>query len=143
MSCVGLTMKLQVNPYWVHGERSTIPVNGGSEAAKLLVDAVAVLLLPLPNLGNEGLSAEIVARLASLLGELLFDNNLGGNTGVITPRVPKDGLTPHSVPVLRFFFLLICCVCLVVNERRKTKLTILKGHPEWSWSRRVPSEGSR
>ena len=47
----------------VHGEDGALPVDGAAEAAHLVVDGGAVLLLPLPDLLHELLAAVVVAGL--------------------------------------------------------------------------------
>ncbi len=48
----------------VHGEVLARPVDAGTEAAHLVGNSRAVLLLPLPDAGSEGLAREVGAGLA-------------------------------------------------------------------------------
>ena len=81
----------------VHGEAGAGPVAGGAERAELLEDDAAVLLLPFPDPGDEGLASEVVAvlDLAGLL-EGLLDDVLGGDAGVVGAGQPEDLLAVHA-----------------------------------------------
>ncbi len=68
----------------VHGEALARPVQTGTEASQLAEDPAAVLLLPLPGLGDECLTADVVPGLA-LLGELLLDLVLRGDAAWSMP----------------------------------------------------------
>ena len=73
-----------------HGELLTTPVAGGSEFFELADNDAAVLFLPFPDLGEEGLAAQIMAGLLLFLAELAFDDGLGGDTGMVGSREPED-----------------------------------------------------
>lgn len=61
--------------------------------------AVHSLLLPLPDLLQKGLTAQLVPVQSLLLPELLLHHHLGGNACVVTARVPQGGLPTHAMPV--------------------------------------------
>ena len=74
----------------VHGEALPAPVAGGAEFLELADDDSAVLLLPFPDLGEEGLPAKVVTGLFLLLAELALDDGLGGDARVIGTGKPED-----------------------------------------------------
>lgn len=57
------------------------------------------LLLPLPDLPQKGLSAQLVPAQPLLPPEFLLHHHLGGNARVVTARIPQGGLPAHAVPV--------------------------------------------
>ncbi len=72
------------------------PIHGGAQSAHLSRYRAAGLLLPCPDTLDKRLAAEIRAALA--LGvEHALDHHLGGNAGVIRPRLPQGGGTLHAV----------------------------------------------
>ena len=72
----------------VHGEGCARPVAGTSQATELLKDDVAVLLLPLPDLGQERLAAQVLTGLVLFGEELLLHDRLGRDARVIRSRNP-------------------------------------------------------
>ena len=60
-------------------------------------DAAADLADPLPDALLELLAAEVVAGHA-FLGELLLDDVLRGDAGVVDARQPERGVAEHAVP---------------------------------------------
>ena len=70
-----------------------VPVAGGAELAELSEDDAAVLVAPFGGDLDELLAAEVVACLAFLLTEFLFDAGLRGDAGVVGAREPEGGLT--------------------------------------------------
>ena len=82
----------------VHRERLAVPVERRAESAELVLDRLAVLLLPLPHLGDEVLAPEVVARLALLALELLLDDDLRRDAGVVGRRHPQRLAAVHAVP---------------------------------------------
>ncbi len=80
----------------VHGEALTGPVDAVAEAAHLARDLTAGLVLPLPDTLDEGLPAEVVSGLA-LLGELAFDDVLGGDAGVVHAGLPQRLVALHAL----------------------------------------------
>ncbi|KAF5036847.1 hypothetical protein DSECCO2_570890 [anaerobic digester metagenome] len=75
----------------VHGEALAGPVDAGAQAADLVQDASAVVLLPFPDALDEGLASQILAALA-FGQELAFHHVLGGDARVVRARHPEDGL---------------------------------------------------
>src|SRR6185312_13250765 len=67
----------------VHREVFARPVDAGAEAAHLVGDGVAVLVLPLPHTLSESLAAELLAGGFAFGGELTFDHHLRGDAGVV------------------------------------------------------------
>ena len=83
---------------FVHCERFTRVVEGGTKAAGLAADFGTELLLPLPNLGNKSISTEVVTRQTALLLQPLFNDNLTRNTSVVLARKPENIEAAHAVP---------------------------------------------
>jgi hypothetical protein len=81
----------------VHGEVFARPIDGGAEALHLLQDDAAVVLLPIPNAGDEGFAAHVATVLA-LAGELALHHELGGNSGVVGARQPERRQPAHALP---------------------------------------------
>ena len=82
----------------VHGEARSVPVARRADALELVHNGVALLLLPLPDLLDERLAAQVVARLVQLALELLLDDHLGGDAGVVEARKPARLVAEHAVP---------------------------------------------
>ena len=72
----------------VHGEAFTRPVDRGADPTHLVADRRAGFLLPFPDPLDELFTAEIVARLAGG-GELVFDDLLRGDAGVVGSALPQ------------------------------------------------------
>ena len=72
----------------VHREAFAGPVHGVAEHAYLVEDAVAVVLLPLPDAFDELFAAKVVAGLA-FLGEGAFHHVLGGDARVVGAGEPQ------------------------------------------------------
>ncbi|MNN26403.1 hypothetical protein D3C81_1399080 [compost metagenome] len=79
----------------VHGEALARPVHRGAEAADLPGDGAAGLFLPLPDLLEELLAAEVVARQV-LRGQLALHHHLGGDAGVVGARLPQGVAALHA-----------------------------------------------
>ena len=82
----------------VHGEAVAREVEAVAEAAGLFEDGAAGLLLPLPDLGDEGLAAHLAAADVAGAGELALDDHLGGDAGVVEAGLPEHVVAPHPVP---------------------------------------------
>ena len=80
----------------VHREALPLPVAGAAEGLELLHDAVAVLVLPGPDLVEEALAAQVEAGLA-LVAELLLDLYLRGDAGVVVAGQPERGVAVHAL----------------------------------------------
>ena len=79
---------------FVHGEAVARPVRRGAEAVQLLADHAAGLRLPFPDLAQELLAAEIVARLRF---DLAFDHHLGRDARMVRARLPQHRLAEHAM----------------------------------------------
>ncbi|MDT4793166.1 hypothetical protein FQZ97_256800 [compost metagenome] len=79
----------------VHGEALARPVHGGAEAADLPGDGAAGLVLPLPDLLQELLAAQVVTGDA-LGGQLALHHHLGGDAGVVGARLPQGVAALHA-----------------------------------------------
>ena len=81
----------------VHGEALAVPVSRGAELPKLLHDAAAVLLAPLPAVFQELFAADLSlvdAHLLQVLGYL----DLRRDRGVVRARLPESLIALHSLP---------------------------------------------
>jgi hypothetical protein len=81
----------------VHGEALAVPVDAVAELAHLPEDLAAGLLLPLPDPLDERLAAQVMAGLAGL-GQLAFDDVLGGDAGVVHAGQPQRLVPQHAGP---------------------------------------------
>ena len=81
---------------FVHGEPVAAPVDTVAEAAHLGTDGAAGLVLPVPDLGDELLAAEVFLG-PSGGGELAFDQRLGGDAGVIHAGQPQHLEALHAL----------------------------------------------
>ena len=81
----------------VHGEDEARPVARGAQDLHLLADAAAVLVHELPDPLQELLAAEVVPG-QPLFGQLLFDDPLAGDAGVVRARNPERGIAEHAMP---------------------------------------------
>ena len=81
----------------VEGEALAGPVDGVTDGAHLVGDGAAVLLLPLPHLGDELLTAVVVAVLALGLLEHRLDLGLGRDTRVVHARQPQHLVALHAL----------------------------------------------
>ena len=86
----------RVRKPFIHREALVLPVAAGAEAAELLDDAPAVLLLPLPGALDEGVATELVLGLA-LLGQRLLDHALRSDAGVVGAGHPQGLVATHAV----------------------------------------------
>ena len=81
---------------FVHREARARPVAGVAQPTLLLQDNVAVLLLPLPDALQEGLTAQIVPRLTLFVAQLALDHVLRGNARVVDARQPERLVALHA-----------------------------------------------
>ena len=81
---------------FVHGEALARPVHAAAHAAHLAGDVAAGFGLPLPDLVDECLAAQVVPRLP-LGHELAFHHHLRGNAGVVGAGLPQGVVAPHAV----------------------------------------------
>ena len=80
----------------VHGEPLPVPVAGRAEFLKLGDNPSAVLFFPVPCALEEPFPAEIVL-VDPLFLQLLDDLHLGGDGGVIRPRLPERVIALHPL----------------------------------------------
>ena len=80
----------------VHGEPCALPVAAGAQLLLLLHDAVAILVLPVPDTLQEFFTAKIVAG-QPLLAKLLLHLDLGGDAGVIDAGNPQGVVALHPL----------------------------------------------
>ena len=81
----------------VQGEAFARPVAGRAQAAQLLHDRAATLGLPLPDLLDEGLTADLATARVALSGHLALDHHLGCDASVVRARQPQHRLARHAV----------------------------------------------
>ena len=80
----------------VHGESLSAPVHTVADASHLPTDGSARFTLPVPDLVDEQLAAELFLGL-SVGGELLFHDGLGGDTRVVHARQPQHLVPEHPL----------------------------------------------
>ena len=80
----------------VHREALALPVAARAQGLELLYDAVAVLVLPGPDLVEKALAAEVEAGLA-LAPELLLNLYLRGYARVVVAGQPEGGVAVHAL----------------------------------------------
>ena len=68
----------------------------GAQPAQLLDDGAAGFVLPLPDRFEEFLAAHRDAALLAL-GQLAFDDQLGGDAGMVGARLPQHVLAAHAL----------------------------------------------
>ena len=81
----------------VHREALALPVTGRAELFQLADDAVAELVLPVPDSLQKFLAAEVITGLALLLAEVLLDLDLGCDAGVVGARHPQRLVALHAL----------------------------------------------
>ena len=81
----------------VHREALALPVAGRAELFQLADDAVAVLVLPVPDALEELLAAEVVTGQALFLAQVLLNLDLGGNARVVGAGHPQRFITLHAL----------------------------------------------
>lgn len=67
----------------IHCKSFSGPINTATQTTQLVGNLVSIIVLPLPNLLDKILSAQIMSSLSIVFQEHLLDNGLGGNTGMI------------------------------------------------------------
>ena len=80
----------------VKGESLALVITRRAEALVLLDDLAAVLLAPFPDALDECLAAEVVTRDA-LRAQLLLDDHLGSDAGVVGAEDPQRVAPPHAI----------------------------------------------
>ena len=80
----------------VHREPLAVPVAGCAEHAQLIHDAVAILLLPVPDTLQKFLTPEF-EPVRPLRTQTLLHLCLRGNARMIAPRYPDDILAAHAL----------------------------------------------
>ncbi len=81
---------------FIHRKALAVPVAGGADAAQLVHDAVAVFLFPVPDLLEELLAADLIAR-RPLVAELRLHLCLRSDAGMIAARNPDRIVAGHAV----------------------------------------------
>ena len=80
----------------IEGEPLAAPIGGGAEAAELAGDRPARLLLPLPDPLDKTLAAES-ALVDAFLGQLVGDDDLGGDAGMVGAGLPQYIAPAHPL----------------------------------------------
>ena len=81
----------------VHREALTLPVAGRAELFQLADNAVAVLVLPVPDALEEFLAAEVVTGQALFLAQVLLYLDLGSDTCMVGAGHPQRFITLHTL----------------------------------------------
>ena len=81
----------------VHREAGAGPVAARAERLLLLDDAVAVLVLPVPDAVEELVAAEIIAREALGVAQVLLHLDLRGDAGVVIAGQPQGAVALHAL----------------------------------------------
>ena len=81
----------------VHGEPDARPIRRETKPAHLLEDGVPGGLVPVLHQSIPGVPADRFFRRA-FLGQLLFEDILGGDRGVVRPGHPERRIAQHAVP---------------------------------------------
>ena len=82
----------------VHGEALAAPVGRIAEPPHLADDRAAGFRLPLPDLGDERLAAELASALVAAGGrELALDDHLGGDARMVGAGLPQHVEAAHPV----------------------------------------------
>ena len=81
----------------VHREALARPIHRIAEDAHLPLDRPAGMGLPLPDALDEFLAAQ-VATAHAFKRELIFDDLLRGDSGMICPREPQHAVAGHPTP---------------------------------------------
>ena len=82
----------------IHGEALARPVAGSAQPLQLVEDLAAGFILPLPDPLDELLASHLAARhVLAALGELPFDDHLGGDAGMVHPRLPENVVAEHAL----------------------------------------------
>mmetsp|Transcript_30127 Transcript_30127/g.76110 ORF Transcript_30127/g.76110 Transcript_30127/m.76110 type:complete len:345 (-) Transcript_30127:337-1371(-) len=82
----------------VHGEPLTRPIGAGGNLVQLVLDAIAVLLLPCPHTLKELLAAKIMTSQLLVLVQEALHHALGGDTSMVGTRHPQGHIAAHPVP---------------------------------------------
>ena len=80
----------------VHGEPGALPITAGAQLLLLLHNAVAILVLPVPDTLQEFFTSQVVAG-QTFLAKLLLHLDLGGDTGVIDAGNPQGVVALHPL----------------------------------------------
>ena len=81
----------------VHGEALTAPVTRRTELLELGNDAVAILVLPVPNALEELFTTQIITGLALIDTQVFFNLDLGCDTCMVGAGHPECGIALHAL----------------------------------------------
>src|SRR5262249_41033315 len=79
----------------IEGEALAAPIAGGAQAAKLLKNAPALFLSPLPHAIEEFVAAKLMA-ISAVFGQIFFDCVLGRDARVVGAGQPQRVVALHS-----------------------------------------------
>ncbi|KAF1771734.1 hypothetical protein GCK72_003561 [Caenorhabditis remanei] len=81
----------------IHREHSSIPVDRRSQLAELIIDDVSLLVLPMPHLLIESVTSQIVTSQSTFTFQSFLDDDLCGDSSVITSWIEECSLSMHSI----------------------------------------------
>ncbi len=87
----------RVGEAFVHGEALALPVHGVAQAAHLAGDGAAGFRLPLPDFVDERVATVVVTGFTLFSGNLALNHHLGGDTGVVSTRLPQGVFALHAL----------------------------------------------
>ena len=112
----------------VHREPLALPVTGGTEHAQLIHDAVAVLLLPVPDAREELLSPKLEA-VRALRAQALLDLCLCRNARMVAARNPNNIFPAH--PLIAHEDVLQCVVECMPHVELSRHIRRRNHHTVW------------
>mmetsp|Transcript_22499 Transcript_22499/g.27767 ORF Transcript_22499/g.27767 Transcript_22499/m.27767 type:complete len:248 (-) Transcript_22499:125-868(-) len=84
--------------HFIEGEGEALPVDRDAHAAELVVDLAAIFVFPVPDALHELFAAEVMPRELLRLPQLLLDDALSSDTGVIATWEPERLVAGHAAP---------------------------------------------
>lgn len=76
----------------------TAPVKRATKFGQGIVDALMIVLLPLPDSFNKLFTTQVMSCLLLASPQHILDHRLRRNTSMITSRNPKCRLATHAIP---------------------------------------------